>query len=82
MMEEVLDEAIYIKKVIVVGENSNHKFFNYHQEMSKASFELEAADTTKDDPAFWLYSSGTTGASGQSHSQRRQYCCRLLEQTS
>ncbi len=62
MIEEIIDEARYLKQVVVVGENCNSKFLNYHQEISKASPELEAADTTKDDPAFWLYSSGTTGS--------------------
>jgi benzoate-CoA ligase family protein len=31
--------------------------------MNSASPELEAAHTSKDEPAFWLYSSGSTGAS-------------------
>jgi len=29
--------------------------------MEKASPQLDAADTSRDDSAFWLYSSGTTG---------------------
>lgn len=62
MIEEVLADAPYLKQVIVVGENKNHKYHNYHQKMSEASHELEPADTTKDDAAFWLYSSGTTGS--------------------
>lgn len=62
MVEEILSEAIYLKEVIVVGESSNAKYVNYHQKMSEASSELEAVDTTKDDTAFWLYSSGTTGS--------------------
>lgn len=62
LVEEILDQALYLKHVIVVGETTNPKYINYHKEMSKASPELKAAETSKDDPAFWLYSSGTTGA--------------------
>ena len=62
MIEEILPEALYLKGIIVVGKNNKDKYLNYHQEMSKASHELEAVDTSKDDAAFWLYSSGTTGS--------------------
>jgi benzoate-CoA ligase len=34
-----------------------------HNLMATASPELQAAHTSKDEPAFWLYSSGSTGAS-------------------
>ncbi|MDT3701287.1 MAG: benzoate-CoA ligase family protein [Thermincola sp.] len=61
MVEEILDQARYLKNIIVVGKTDNPKHINYYKEMSKASPELEPADTSKDDPAFWLYSSGTTG---------------------
>lgn len=61
MVEEILGQARYLKNVIVVGETNNPKHINYYKEMSKASPELEPADTSKDDSAFWLYSSGTTG---------------------
>lgn len=62
MVQEILDQARYVKHIIVVGETNNPNHINYHKEMSKASPELELADTSKDDPAFWLYSSGTTGS--------------------
>lgn len=62
VIEEILPEALYLKEIIVVGDNNNDKYLDYHQEMSKASHELEPADTSKDDAAFWLYSSGTTGS--------------------
>ena len=62
MIEEVIGEARYLKEIVVVGETKNPKYLNYYQEMAKDSFELIPADTTKDDAAFWLYSSGTTGS--------------------
>lgn len=40
-----------------------HAFHSLQTLMGSASPELEAALTSKDEPAFWLYSSGSTGAS-------------------
>ena len=54
----------HLREVIVVGDNSNA---TDHSQLSdliqSASPELTAEPTTKDDPAFWLYSSGSTGVS-------------------
>ena len=44
----------YVKHVVVVGEA-------FHELIAQASPKLEAERTSKDDPAFWLYSSGSTG---------------------
>jgi len=46
---------------IVVGETGDGGPLILRKLMAKASPKLEAAKTTKDDAAFWLYSSGTTG---------------------
>ncbi|MBI5684204.1 MAG: benzoate-CoA ligase family protein [Verrucomicrobia bacterium] len=46
---------------IVVGGHGDGGPLVLHTLMAKASPKLEAAKTTKDDAAFWLYSSGTTG---------------------
>jgi benzoate-CoA ligase len=43
----------YLKHIVAAGELT--------QRMAHASPELEAEPTTRDDPAFWLYSSGSTG---------------------
>jgi len=43
----------YLKHVVTAGELTKR--------MAQASPELEAEPTTRDDPAFWLYSSGSTG---------------------
>src|SRR5262245_38860081 len=61
----------YLRHVIVAGSRglpapetsgtSGPKGPHLHQMMAEASPELEAEPTSKDDPAFWLYSSGSTG---------------------
>ena len=58
----------YLREIVVVREGGDaggggglHK--NLDKLMTGASPELEAALTSKDEPAFWLYSSGSTGAS-------------------
>jgi benzoate-CoA ligase family protein len=52
----------HLREVILVGDNSNATDHPRLSElMQAASFELTPAPTTKDDPAFWLYSSGSTG---------------------
>jgi len=57
----------YLQEIVVVGELAeNTATRNYHslrKLMETASRRLEAASTSKDEPAFWLYSSGSTGAS-------------------
>jgi benzoate-CoA ligase family protein len=58
----------YLREVVVVGESSAgsqlmQKSHTLRNLINSASAELEAAPTSKDEPAFWLYSSGSTGAS-------------------
>ncbi len=54
----------YVQHVVVVGLEQEeetatlHDFANW---TNRASSQLEAAETSKDDSAFWLYSSGSTG---------------------
>jgi benzoate-CoA ligase family protein len=53
---------LYLREIIVAGDAHSsvpqHKLANL---MSAASSDLIAHPTAKDDPAFWLYSSGSTG---------------------
>src|SRR5919109_3310444 len=57
---KVRDRLRYLKHVVIVGEPvSNQPAFD--QWSAQASPELEPASTSKDDAAFWLYSSGSTG---------------------
>ncbi len=51
----------YLREIVVVGApNQQHPCLG--QLMDASSEELEAEPTSKDDAAFWLYSSGSTGA--------------------
>ena len=55
-----LREARGLKHVLVAGGNPG-QFLSYEDRIAKASARLEAAPTSRDDAAFWLYSSGSTG---------------------
>ena len=52
----------YLEKMVVVGEQCSGTI-SLTELMESSSPDLHAAKTTKDDAAFWLYSSGSTGAS-------------------
>jgi benzoate-CoA ligase len=52
----------YLREIAVVGETKD-KHLSLRELMDSASPELEAEPTSKDEPAFWLYSSGSTGVS-------------------
>jgi benzoate-CoA ligase len=50
----------YLKHLIVIGKTEGDQL-SYETLMNRASPILSAAETSKDDVAFWLYTSGTTG---------------------
>lgn len=56
----LLDKLKYLKQLVVIGETQPGQI-SFHDITREASPELTAAATSKDDMAFWLYSSGTTG---------------------
>jgi benzoate-CoA ligase len=56
----ILSQARHLKHVVVVGK-PNAGQIGFEAWVGKASSTLEAAPTSKDEPAFWLYSSGSTG---------------------
>lgn len=56
------DRLRYLREVVVAGEAGPDRLC-LRELMDGASPELEAEPTSKDDAAFWLYSSGSTGAS-------------------
>ena len=59
-IESIRSKLRYLKHVIVAGDAAEGDLF-FQELTASASDELEAANTCKDDSAFWLCSSGTTG---------------------
>jgi benzoate-CoA ligase len=60
LVEEVRSQAPGLKHVVVAGEAGLGQLA-YDVLVAAESAELDPAATTKDDVAFWLYTSGTTG---------------------
>jgi benzoate-CoA ligase len=54
-IEKILDQTAFLEKVVVVS-GEDHSHLSFDELMSRASTRFEAADTTPDDVAFWLYS--------------------------
>jgi benzoate-CoA ligase len=54
------DRLTYLETIVVVGE-SPAATISFADLLGKSSSQLEPAPTRKDDAAFWLYSSGSTG---------------------
>jgi benzoate-CoA ligase family protein len=57
-----LARAHRLRAVVVVGETAPPGCLAFHDLLAEGSPTLEAEPTTRDDAAFWLYSSGSTGA--------------------
>jgi benzoate-CoA ligase family protein len=55
-----LGQAPFLRHVLVAGGPAGD-YPRYEERVGKASPVLEAAPTSRDDAAFWLYSSGSTG---------------------
>src|SRR2546425_1592012 len=55
-----LADARYLQHVLVAG-GAPGKYLSYEQHVAKASPRLDAAATSRDDAAYWQYSSGSTG---------------------
>jgi benzoate-CoA ligase family protein len=65
-VRQVLPQLRYLRHVVVVGleqegERERTSIHDFERWAARASSQLEAAQTSKDDSAFWLYSSGSTG---------------------
>src|SRR6266852_6245862 len=65
-LAHILPELKYLRHVVVVGlqesgEQESTTLHDFEGMTQRASSTLEAASTSKDDSAFWLYSSGSTG---------------------
>ncbi|MHC4633558.1 MAG: AMP-binding protein, partial [Planctomycetota bacterium] len=59
-IEPIRSKLRYVKHVVIAGD-AIEPDLSLKELMVSASAELDPADTSKDDSAFWLYSSGTTG---------------------
>ena len=60
--EPVLAGQPWLREVVVAGGSAPEGTLRLADRMAAAEPELEPAPTTSDDVAFWLYTSGTTGA--------------------
>lgn len=58
-IEAIRSELMYLRHLIVVGNAG--PYLSYHRLLAEASSTLEAVPAHRDDMAFWLYSSGSTG---------------------
>ncbi|HXA95666.1 MAG TPA: AMP-binding protein, partial [Candidatus Dormibacteraeota bacterium] len=71
----ILSKARYLKHVVVAGRASGTQI-GFDDWVAKARPRLEAFDSSRDDPAFWLYSSGSTGRpKGAVHLQHDMVVC-------
>jgi benzoate-CoA ligase len=62
-VQGILSQLKYLRHVVVVGldQPESATLHDFAAWTARASSQLEAAETSKDDSAFWLYSSGSTG---------------------
>jgi len=73
------DRAPYVKHVLVVGSAGADGHFAFSSLLEDDVPDLQAADTSCDDVAFWLYSSGSTGSpKGCVHLQHDMVICTEL----
>jgi benzoate-CoA ligase len=71
----ILGRARYLRHVLVAGGNPG-PHLSYEDQVAQASPALDAAPTSRDDAAFWLYSSGSTGfPKGAVHLQHDMVVC-------
>ncbi|HEU4368100.1 MAG TPA: benzoate-CoA ligase family protein [Methylomirabilota bacterium] len=56
-----LAQSPYLRHVLVAGGTPGTGQLSWEEQVARASSRLEPAGTSRDDAAFWLYSSGSTG---------------------
>lgn len=73
-VQEIVAQARSLRHVVVVGEGGDHHSFDAL--LRQAGTELPATRTSRDDVAFWLYTSGTTGLPRAAvHLHHDMVCC-------
>ena len=60
LFQPLLDKLPFLRRILVSGSDSNKG--SLAATLANASDEFKVAPTLSDDPCFWLYSSGSTGA--------------------
>ncbi len=74
-VDNVLDDAAHLRHVLVAGAAPG-RHLGFEDRVARASSTLDAAPTSRDDAAFWLYSSGSTGfPKGAVHLQHDMVVC-------
>ena len=60
LFEPLLEKVPTLKRILVAGDGEDSD--GLHARLNAASHEFKVVETSSDDPCFWLYSSGSTGA--------------------
>jgi benzoate-CoA ligase family protein len=60
LVESVLSRCLYLRAALVVGGPAG-RHLNYDLELARAAPDRNVAPTHRDDPAVWLFTSGSTG---------------------
>ncbi|MEL6886165.1 MAG: benzoate-CoA ligase family protein [Pseudomonadota bacterium] len=62
VVDPILSQQPYLRTIIVIGQTEQYGAVPYETFVTSVDDPAPAFDASDDDPAFWLYSSGSTGA--------------------